>query len=150
MTQISPLRIDFLLLSSIFRNYTTNSNSSYFSLFSPSPNRNVIYNLSITDLAEQQKILWRASEDDYNMCIVKGKDEVMLSSCLARATWVVSVCRTSHTYEKNEQMKIMKIWLKTHTQHVELHDLNPTSNHSLLCLNMRIENHGKRWNDFQS
>ncbi|CRK93680.1 CLUMA_CG007209, isoform A [Clunio marinus] len=37
--------------------------------------RNVIYNLSIYDLTEQHKILWRSSEDDVKMCLVKGKDD---------------------------------------------------------------------------
>uniref|UniRef100_T1GNU1 Semaphorin-1A n=1 Tax=Megaselia scalaris TaxID=36166 RepID=T1GNU1_MEGSC len=37
--------------------------------------RNVVYNLSIYDLSEQQRLVWKSSEDDIKMCIVKGKDE---------------------------------------------------------------------------
>lgn len=41
--------------------------------------RNVIYNLSIFDLTEQQRLIWYSPEDDIKMCLVKGKDDV---SCL--------------------------------------------------------------------
>lgn len=34
-----------------------------------------MYNLSIYDLSEQQRLVWKSSEDDIKMCIVKGKDE---------------------------------------------------------------------------
>lgn len=42
--------------------------------------RNIIYNLSVQDLAEQQRLIWHSPDDDVKMCIVKGKDEVWLSS----------------------------------------------------------------------
>lgn len=38
--------------------------------------RNVIYNLSIFDLTEQQRLIWYSPEDDIKMCLVKGKDDV--------------------------------------------------------------------------
>lgn len=38
--------------------------------------RNVVYNLSIFDLTEQQKLIWYSPDDDVKMCVVKGKDEV--------------------------------------------------------------------------
>uniref|UniRef100_A0A1B0FJD0 Sema domain-containing protein n=1 Tax=Glossina morsitans morsitans TaxID=37546 RepID=A0A1B0FJD0_GLOMM len=38
--------------------------------------RNTIYNLSIHDLNEQQRLVWYSPEDDQKMCVVKGKDEV--------------------------------------------------------------------------
>ncbi|KAL9927449.1 LOW QUALITY PROTEIN: semaphorin 1a [Glossina fuscipes fuscipes] len=37
--------------------------------------RNIIYNLSIHDLNEQQRLVWYSPEDDQKMCVVKGKDE---------------------------------------------------------------------------
>ncbi|KAL7041760.1 hypothetical protein ACKWTF_000880 [Chironomus riparius] len=37
--------------------------------------RNVIYNLSIHDLTEQNRVLWHSTEDDIKMCLIKGKDE---------------------------------------------------------------------------
>lgn len=45
----------------------------------PSYSRNIIYNLSIFDLTEQQKLVWYSPEDDVKMCVVKGKDEVNLT-----------------------------------------------------------------------
>lgn len=41
--------------------------------------RNIIYNLSIFDLSEQQRLVWYSPEDDVKMCVVKGKDEVSQS-----------------------------------------------------------------------
>lgn len=38
--------------------------------------RNIVYNLSIHDFAEQQRLVWYSPEDDVKMCVVKGKDEV--------------------------------------------------------------------------
>lgn len=38
--------------------------------------RNTVFNLSIHDLAEQQRLVWTSPEDDTKMCLVKGKDEV--------------------------------------------------------------------------
>ncbi|XP_037911810.1 semaphorin-1A isoform X2 [Hermetia illucens] len=37
--------------------------------------RNVVFNLSIHDLTEQQRLLWSSPEDDVKMCVMKGKDE---------------------------------------------------------------------------
>ncbi|XP_055681503.1 semaphorin-1A [Lutzomyia longipalpis] len=37
--------------------------------------RNIVYNLSISDLTEQQRLEWYSPEDDVKMCVVKGKDE---------------------------------------------------------------------------
>uniref|UniRef100_A0A182MH20 Semaphorin-1A n=1 Tax=Anopheles culicifacies TaxID=139723 RepID=A0A182MH20_9DIPT len=37
--------------------------------------RNIVYNLSIYDLAETTRLSWYSSDDDIKMCIVKGKDE---------------------------------------------------------------------------
>lgn len=37
--------------------------------------RNVIYNLSISDLTEQQRLDWYSPEEDIKMCVVKGRDE---------------------------------------------------------------------------
>lgn len=48
----------------------------HFSFFS-SLCRNVIYNLSIFDLTEQQRLVFNSLEDDIKMCLVKGKDEVI-------------------------------------------------------------------------
>lgn len=38
--------------------------------------RNTVFNLSIHDLTEQQRLVWTSPEDDTKMCLVKGKDEV--------------------------------------------------------------------------
>lgn len=35
----------------------------------------MVYNLSLTDLTEQQRLLWFSPDDDIKMCLVKGKDE---------------------------------------------------------------------------
>uniref|UniRef100_A0A1A9ZD52 Uncharacterized protein n=1 Tax=Glossina pallidipes TaxID=7398 RepID=A0A1A9ZD52_GLOPL len=40
---------------------------------------NTIYNLSIHDLNEQQRLVWYSPEDDQKMCVVKGKDEIAVS-----------------------------------------------------------------------
>lgn len=37
--------------------------------------RNVVYNLSLSDLTEQQRLTWFAAEQDAKMCVMKGKDE---------------------------------------------------------------------------
>ncbi|KAI8117621.1 Semaphorin-1A, partial [Lucilia cuprina] len=37
--------------------------------------RNIVFNLSIHDLQEQQRLVWNSPEDDQKMCVVKGKDE---------------------------------------------------------------------------
>ncbi|GJQ84422.1 Sema-1a [Trypoxylus dichotomus] len=37
--------------------------------------RNLVYNLSLTDLSEQQKLQWYSNEPDVKMCVMKGKDE---------------------------------------------------------------------------
>ncbi|KAF9424911.1 hypothetical protein HW555_000212 [Spodoptera exigua] len=36
---------------------------------------NVVYNLSLTDLTEQRRLVWYSPENDVKMCVVKGKDE---------------------------------------------------------------------------
>lgn len=54
-----------ILLSAIFK--------PCFSCF-----RNVVYNLSLTDLTEQRRLVWYSPENDVKMCVVKGKDEVSL------------------------------------------------------------------------
>lgn len=35
----------------------------------------MVYNLSLTDLSEQQRLSWYSPDDDVKMCLVKGKDE---------------------------------------------------------------------------
>lgn len=37
--------------------------------------RNLVHNLSLTDLTEQQRLTWYSSDTDVKMCVVKGKDE---------------------------------------------------------------------------
>ncbi|XP_050423929.1 semaphorin-1A [Adelges cooleyi] len=37
--------------------------------------RNVVYNLSLPDLTENQRLEWHSTDVDYKMCLVKGKDE---------------------------------------------------------------------------
>lgn len=37
--------------------------------------RNIVYNLSISDLREQQRLSWYSNEPDVKMCVMKGKDE---------------------------------------------------------------------------
>ncbi|XP_045483427.1 semaphorin-1A isoform X3 [Harmonia axyridis] len=37
--------------------------------------RNLVYNLSLSDLAEQQRLTWYSNEQDAKMCVMKGKDE---------------------------------------------------------------------------
>lgn len=36
----------------------------------------MVYNLSLTDLQEQRRLVWYSPENDVKMCVVKGKDEV--------------------------------------------------------------------------
>jgi semaphorin 6 len=38
--------------------------------------RNLVYNLSLSDLNQQQKLTWFSNEHDAKMCVMKGKDEV--------------------------------------------------------------------------
>lgn len=38
--------------------------------------RNLVYNLTLVELEEQQRLTWYSNENDANMCVVKGKDEV--------------------------------------------------------------------------
>lgn len=35
----------------------------------------MVYNLSLTDLSEQQRLSWYSPDEDVKMCLVKGKDE---------------------------------------------------------------------------
>lgn len=37
--------------------------------------RNLVHNLSLSDLQEQQRLSWFSSENDVKMCVMKGKDE---------------------------------------------------------------------------
>lgn len=37
----------------------------------------MVYNLSIADLSEQQRLDWHSPDSDVKMCVVKGKDEVI-------------------------------------------------------------------------
>jgi semaphorin 6 len=37
--------------------------------------RNLVYNLSLSDLNQQQKLTWFSNEHDAKMCVMKGKDE---------------------------------------------------------------------------
>ncbi|XP_076268186.1 semaphorin 1a isoform X1 [Rhynchophorus ferrugineus] len=37
--------------------------------------RNVVYNLTFSDLNEQQRLVWYPNEHDAKMCVMKGKDE---------------------------------------------------------------------------
>lgn len=38
----------------------------------------MVYNLSIFDLTEQQRLNWYSPDDDVKMCVVKGRDEVII------------------------------------------------------------------------
>ncbi|XP_026819570.1 semaphorin-1A-like [Rhopalosiphum maidis] len=38
--------------------------------------RNAVYNISLADLSENQRLEWHSTDADYKMCLVKGKDEV--------------------------------------------------------------------------
>ncbi|XP_046404618.1 semaphorin-1A [Ischnura elegans] len=37
--------------------------------------RNLVYNLSLADLSENQRLTWYSTDEDMQMCVVKGKDE---------------------------------------------------------------------------
>ncbi|XP_025829100.1 semaphorin-1A [Agrilus planipennis] len=37
--------------------------------------RNLVYNVSLSDLSERQRLVWFSNEADVNMCVMKGKDE---------------------------------------------------------------------------
>uniref|UniRef100_A0A0A9Y8X2 Semaphorin-1A n=1 Tax=Lygus hesperus TaxID=30085 RepID=A0A0A9Y8X2_LYGHE len=58
-----------------------NTNTDYFRLVMKDDNyilvgaRNLVYNISIVDLSEAQKLQWYSPEDAVKMCVVKGKDE---------------------------------------------------------------------------
>lgn len=77
-------------------------------LFQFSLCRNVIYNLSIFDLTENHKILWRSSEDDINMCLVKGKDEVSFMVWVAYLYTTLAGRNTKH--EQKHETFIIKFW----------------------------------------
>ncbi|XP_030745148.1 semaphorin-1A-like, partial [Sitophilus oryzae] len=36
---------------------------------------NVVYNLTFSNLNEQQRLIWFSNEHDAKMCVMKGKDE---------------------------------------------------------------------------
>lgn len=38
--------------------------------------RNLVYNLSLSNLVEQQRLTWFSNENDVKMCVMKGKDDV--------------------------------------------------------------------------
>lgn len=57
----------------LFKSY----NSFYFLLFSHF--RNIVYNLSISDLSEQRRLIWHSPENDVKMCVMKGKDDVSIN-----------------------------------------------------------------------
>lgn len=38
--------------------------------------RNLVYNLSLSELTEQQRLTWYSNDQDAKMCVMKGKDEV--------------------------------------------------------------------------
>ncbi|KPJ03310.1 Semaphorin-1A [Papilio xuthus] len=48
---------------------------SYFIKYDNICYRNVVYNLSLTDLTEQRRLVWYSPPNDVQMCVVKGKDE---------------------------------------------------------------------------
>lgn len=54
--------------------------------------RNVVYNLSLTDLTEQRRLVWYSPENDVKMCVVKGKDEVRLSFQIQTVTPCHKAC----------------------------------------------------------
>lgn len=35
-----------------------------------------MYNVSLTEMQEQQRLTWFSNEHDAKMCVMKGKDEV--------------------------------------------------------------------------
>jgi len=37
--------------------------------------RNAVYNISLADLSENQRLEWHSTDADYKICLVKGKDE---------------------------------------------------------------------------
>jgi len=41
--------------------------------------RNVVYNLTFSDLNEQQRLTWYSNEHDAKMCVMKGKDDVSIN-----------------------------------------------------------------------
>lgn len=44
--------------------------------------RNIVYNLSISDLSEQRRLVWHSPENDVKMCVMKGKDDVSIESII--------------------------------------------------------------------
>lgn len=61
--------------------YGNDSHTDYFRLVMRDDDwlivsgRNLIYNLSITDLKEQQRLAWYSNDADVKMCLMKGKDD---------------------------------------------------------------------------
>lgn len=112
MTQIFDrfsLHCRVVIIETLTTTYFSHFLSPHFSL-----SRNVIYNLSIADLSEQHKIIWRASEDDTNMCNVKGKDEVKFTvDGIVSKAWNIFHSYTREINE-NENLEIAKM-AKTHS-----------------------------------
>lgn len=61
--------------------------------------RNVVYNLSLTDLTEQRRLVWYSPANDVQMCVVKGKDEVPLSYFTFLIDLQRDVTNTTHMCE---------------------------------------------------
>ncbi|XP_044736328.1 semaphorin-1A isoform X2 [Chrysoperla carnea] len=65
----------------VFRFSGNDSHSDYFRLIVRDEDslligaRNLVYNLSITDLSELQRLTWYSKDTDAKMCVMKGKDE---------------------------------------------------------------------------
>lgn len=65
----------------VFRFSGNTTSIDYFRLIMRESNsllvggRNVVYNLSLTDLTEQQRLVWYSPDEAVKMCVVKGKDE---------------------------------------------------------------------------
>ncbi|XP_046434488.1 semaphorin-1A isoform X3 [Neodiprion fabricii] len=65
----------------VFRFTGNETHTDYFRLVLRDGNyllvggRNLVHNLSLTDLTEQQRLSWYSPDTDIKMCVVKGKDE---------------------------------------------------------------------------
>ncbi|XP_051162887.1 semaphorin-1A isoform X2 [Leptopilina boulardi] len=65
----------------VFRFTGNETHTDYFRLVLRDENyllvggRNLVHNLSLTDLTEQQRLTWYSKEEDIKMCVMKGSDE---------------------------------------------------------------------------
>lgn len=65
----------------VFRFTGNETHTDYFRLVLRDENyllvggRNLVHNLSLTDLTEQQRLTWYSREEDIKMCVMKGSDE---------------------------------------------------------------------------